>query len=241
MTGAGIGVEYSDLRGRNTPVVRTGGIASGPVPHMQAINEIGRAAVQGGDRRAAIWAGLAWDHPDIEEFIHQKDWPEEIRALKRKNPLFPAPMDQTNISTGLNDEFFAAYHMSKHPKHDLARSTYWSTVYQMVTTAEPGFSVNLGKFQNENLRNAPVCAGTYVLTDRGYRPVGEIVDQMRAVWTGKQWASGVVFKKTGSNVPVVKVQMTGGRVLRCDPTHEFLVERYKGYGKKRTSSSASIV
>src|SRR4051812_43704862 len=58
LTGAGIGVYWGLVRGLGSIVGRTGGTASGPIPKAIATNEQGRAAVQGGDRRSAIWGGL---------------------------------------------------------------------------------------------------------------------------------------------------------------------------------------
>ena len=43
MTGGGIGVDYSIYRGEGAPIQRTGGEASGPIPKMNMINEIGRS------------------------------------------------------------------------------------------------------------------------------------------------------------------------------------------------------
>src|ERR1700760_2207712 len=42
MTGGGIGIDYSRLRPAGRTLSRTGGVASGPIPLMYAINEIGR-------------------------------------------------------------------------------------------------------------------------------------------------------------------------------------------------------
>jgi len=41
MTGGGIGIDYSRLRPAGKALSRTGGTASGPIPLMSAINEIG--------------------------------------------------------------------------------------------------------------------------------------------------------------------------------------------------------
>ena len=65
MTGGGIGIDYSVYRGEGTPIKRTGGEASGPIPKMNMINEIGRRVMQGGSRRSAIYASLNWQHADI--------------------------------------------------------------------------------------------------------------------------------------------------------------------------------
>lgn len=154
MTGAGIGAYYGDLREKNAIVKKTGGVSSGPVPLMISTNEAGRSSVQGGDRRSAIWAGLPWWHKDIFEFISVKDWPEWLREQKAKDPTVPAPMDMTNISVCLDDEFFEAYTDELHPQHDHAHKVYWATINKMVTTGEPGFSIDTGENADEVLRNA---------------------------------------------------------------------------------------
>jgi ribonucleoside-diphosphate reductase alpha chain len=153
-TGAGIGVDYSDVRPSGSPIKRTGGVASGPLALMQMVNEIGRGVMQGGSRRSAIWAGLNWSHGDIEEFIRFKDWSTEIRQIKEKDFTFPAPMEFTNISVQLDDEFFAAYEDEDHPKHEKAHKVYDLTVTRMVKTAEPGFSIDTKENAGESLRNA---------------------------------------------------------------------------------------
>ena len=56
MSGGGIGADYSVFRPRGSALGRTGGTASGPVPLMNSINEVGRNVMQGGSRRSAIYA-----------------------------------------------------------------------------------------------------------------------------------------------------------------------------------------
>lgn len=154
MTGAGIGIDYSLVRPEGAPIKRTGGKATGPLALMQMTNECGRGIMQGGSRRSAIWAGLNWAHPDVHKFIRMKDWSPEIRAMKEKDFNAFAPMDGTNISVLLDDEFFNAYHHDKHPLHKQAYSVYWDTVRHMLESAEPGFSVDVAENAGETLRNA---------------------------------------------------------------------------------------
>jgi ribonucleoside-diphosphate reductase alpha chain len=178
MTGAGIGGYYGDVRPGGHVIKRTGGVASGPLPKMQQVNETGRHTMQGGNRRSAIWAGLPWFHPDIFEFMKIKDWPEEIRALKEADWTFPAAMDMTNISVCLDDAFFAAMDgeielprvilREQAPEwmedHDYApdggswsawaRRVYDEAVRHMLKHGEPGFSIDRGAQWNEKLRNA---------------------------------------------------------------------------------------
>ena len=42
ITGGGIGIDYSVYRPEGATISRTGGVASGPVPKMLMVNEIGR-------------------------------------------------------------------------------------------------------------------------------------------------------------------------------------------------------
>jgi len=56
MTGGGIGIDYSVYRPNGARLGRTGGVASGPIPKMLMINELGRNVMQGGSRRSAIYA-----------------------------------------------------------------------------------------------------------------------------------------------------------------------------------------
>ena len=68
MTGGGIGVDYSRYRPSGSRLNRTGGTASGPIPKMAMVNEIGRNVMQGGSRRSAIYASLNHGHGDVAQF-----------------------------------------------------------------------------------------------------------------------------------------------------------------------------
>lgn len=167
MTGAGVGVDYSDVRCSGSVITRTGGTASGPISLMKMVNEVGRNVMQGGARRSAIWAGLAWWHADVFDFIRAKDWSHDVRALKERDFTFPADLDMTNISVNLDKPFFDAYDGRSIAFHDgfeevapdgrdwtaWAHEVYDLVIDKMLTTAEPGFSVN---YENprESLRNA---------------------------------------------------------------------------------------
>lgn len=239
MTGSGIGVDYSDLRYDGAKIRRTGGVATGPIALMQMLNECGRGIMQGGNRRSAIWAGLRWDHADIQKFIVIKNWSDDVKALKSKDFSFPATLDCTNISVLLNDEFFEAYDDDEHPKHTMAHSVYWSVVEQMLRTGEPGFSIDTGRDSGETLRNAPVAGSTFVLTRDGYRQVDELVGIPTELWTGFQFTPAT-FAKTKSNVETLTIKITGGREITCDPSHEFFVRQYSGVGSRRKLSVVKV-
>ena len=162
MTGGGIGIDYSRLRPAGRPLSRTGGVASGPIPLMHAINEIGRNVMQGGSRRSAIYASLNWQHEDIPAFLTAKNWSSSVKALKEQDFNFPAPLDMTNISVNYDD---TALFIKQNPEPSNTWETdrwaglefnpvFLQNVRQAMETGEPGFSFNFGDKQNETLRNA---------------------------------------------------------------------------------------
>lgn len=157
MTGGGIGADYSRYRASGAPLSRTGGTASGPIPKIQMINEIGRRVMQGGSRRSAIYASLNWQHGDILEFLQSKDWEKmpvgstglSLWDIKQQDFNFPAPMDMTNISVNYDTEWLTNYW-----KTGDVGSVFKQNVEQALRTAEPGFSFNFFDKENETLRNA---------------------------------------------------------------------------------------
>lgn len=156
MTGGGIGIDYSRLRPAGRPLSRTGGVASGPIPLMYAINEIGRNVMQGGSRRSAIYASLNWQHEDIPLFLRAKNWSDDIKSLKTKDFNFPAPLDMTNISVNYDDKaLYRGIRDDNGLVNTLAdNSVFLENCKQAMMTGEPGFSFNFGDKQNETLRNA---------------------------------------------------------------------------------------
>jgi len=236
MTGAGIGINYSELREEGVHLKRSGGEASGPIALMQMINEMGRGARQGGSRRGAIWAGLRWDHPDILKFIVSKDWPAHVRTLKEQNFNFPAHLDYTNISVCLNDEFFQAYINDSHGKHFQAQSIYWAVVRNMCRTGEPGFSVDVGEREGEDLRNA--CTEIVSRDDSDVCNLGSInlaridsLEEMRRVTE-----LGTIFLLAGtlySDLPYPKVGYVREKNRRLGlglvGLHEWLLKSGKRY------------
>lgn len=157
MTGGGIGADYSVYRPEGSPISRTGGLASGPLPKMQMINEIGRRVMQGGSRRSAIYASLNWQHGDADKFLTIKDWDQypvgntgfTYADIKQQDFNFPCPLDMTNISLNYDDAWLNLGEEAR-----ALNPIFLKNVRQALKTAEPGFSFNFGDKQNETLRNA---------------------------------------------------------------------------------------
>ena len=157
MTGGGIGVDYSVYRASGATISKTGGTASGPIPKMNMINEIGRRVMQGGSRRSAIYASLNWKHGDIYDFLKAKDWAsmpvgstgKTLWDIKQEDFNFPAPLDMTNISVNYDTEWLLNYY-----KTGEVGDVFMQNVRQAMQSAEPGFSFNFFDKEHETLRNA---------------------------------------------------------------------------------------
>lgn len=188
---------------------------------------------------SAIWAGLSWQHPDIKDFIHIKNWSDDIRKLKEKDFNFPAPMEGTNISVVYDTEFFIAIEDRKHPLHKLAKEIWQINCLQAFRTAEPGMSFNFLK-DNESLRNAPVHGETYVLTNRGNVRVKDVVGKEIEVWTGQRWAK-TVFKKTRADDSILKLTFENGSVLRCSYDHPIITEGWERIEARDLTASHNIL
>jgi len=90
--GGGVGINFSSLRERGTPVSQ-GGTASGPVAFMRLFDTSADIISQT-SRRGGILGLLSCDHPDVRQFI---------RAKEQENVL-----SHFNLSVGITDEFMRA-------------------------------------------------------------------------------------------------------------------------------------
>lgn len=155
MIGGGIGIDYSRYRGAGSPLSSTGGVASGPIPKMLMINEIGRHVMQGGSRRSALYASLNREHPDVRKFLKVKDWHSvpvgstgySLADIKAQDFNFAAPLDMTNVSINYGDDWLDLIDREDDP-------IFYANVRQAMETGEPGFSFNFGADRHYTLRNA---------------------------------------------------------------------------------------
>lgn len=239
MTGGGIGVDYSVYRAEGSKLGRTGGTASGPIPKMQMLNEIGRRVMQGGSRRSAIYASLNWKHGDIDTFLTSKDWEkmpvgntgQTLWDIKQQDFNFPAPMDMTNISVNYDTEWLLDYWRTG----DVGE-IFKKNVEQALRTAEPGFSFNFFDKERETLRNA--CTEVTSEDDSDVCNLGSInmgrvdsLDEFREIVT-----LATMFLICGTlkaDLPYEKVQETRAKNRRLGlglmGIHEWLMKKGSKY------------
>ena len=234
MTGGGIGIDYSRLRPSGRALARTGGKASGPLPLMFAINEIGRNVMQGGSRRSAIYASLDGKHEDIPLFLKAKNWQDQyvgstgssLKDIKQDDFNFPAPLDMTNISVNYDD---TSGELTKN-------SVFLENCRQAMMTGEPGFSFNFGDKINETLRNA--CTEVTSEDDSDVCNLGSInlgnIDSLEEFKSVVTLASKFLVCGTlRADLPYAKVYTVREKNRRLGlglmGIHEWLLKRGQGY------------
>ena len=239
MTGGGIGVDYSVYRPAGSAIHKTGGTASGPIPKMNMINEIGRRVMQGGSRRSAIYASLNWKHGDIMEFLNAKDWQsmkvgntgQSLWDIKQDDFNFPAPLDMTNISVNYDTDWLLNYYNTG----DIG-SVFIENVHQAMKTAEPGFSFNFFDKEDETLRNA--CTEVTSADDSDVCNLGSInmgrIENIHEMAEVVELATKFLLCGTlKAKLPYEKVEMTRAKNRRLGlglmGIHEWLIQRGSKY------------
>jgi ribonucleoside-diphosphate reductase alpha chain len=239
MTGGGIGVDYSIYRPSGSVLKGTGGVASGPIPKMLMINEIGRNVMQGGSRRSAIYASLNWKHGDVQRFLHIKDWHETLvpgtcmtlAEVKQLDFNWPAPLDMTNISLNYDTDWYMQFCKTGDPG-----DIFMQNVQQAVSTAEPGLSFNFFDQEDETLRNA--CTEVTSKDDSDVCNLGSInlgridsIDEMKDVV--ELATKFLVCGTLRAHLPydeVYEVRMKNRRLgLGLMGIHEWLLQRKSKY------------
>lgn len=237
MAGGGIGIDYSVFRPAGAPLGRTGGTASGPIPLMHSVNEVGRNVMQGGSRRSAIYASLNWRHGDAEAFIRMKDWHNmelkkgfSVWDAKQENFNYPAPLDMTNVSLNYDNAFLDHLEQGHIPQ------LFIENCRQALSTGEPGFSFNFGDKEDETLRNA--CTEVTSSDDSDVCNLGSInmgaiddIDEFRDV---VRIASGFLVCGTlTADLPTAKIREVRQKNRRLGlglmGIHEWLLKRNKPY------------
>lgn len=163
--GGGIGLDFSPLRPRGAPAVRTGATASGPVSFMHVWDSMCETLLATGRRRGAMMGTLRCDHPDIEAFVDAK---RDAGVLHN-----------FNLSVLISDEFLRAVDDDRDwalvypPTGSAGRETQvparklWRRIVEAaLETAEPGLLFVDTINRENNLRYCETISAT--------NPCGEV-------------------------------------------------------------------
>jgi len=149
--GGGVGVNFSSLRPRGAKIHGKGGVSSGMVSFMRALDGLASTIESGGNRRAASIGTLDCSHPEIINFINAK--------------LTDGAIQYFNISVNITHEFLEAVIANNEwdlKFHGLNYDTIqakqlWDLVlHNMVFNGEPGVIVWDNFIKNNSYYFAPI-------------------------------------------------------------------------------------
>ncbi len=132
-TGGGVGINFSPIRPRGTPIQGTGGEATGAVSLMEVIDQVGEVIKAGGGRRTALMLCLDYNHGDLREFLFKKFNRVEIdttseesvkAALAKTYPDLPADSIAAIVEAVADDpqSELVLHHLLKHQRDKVLRN-----------------------------------------------------------------------------------------------------------------------
>lgn len=232
-SGGGIGINWSNLRPKGDPILGVGGVSSGAVSFMQALDSVAATVESGGQRRAALIAILNVTHPEIFDFINAKI---------KENVL-----THFNISVGITNDFIKAVKKDRPWDLTFGNKTYrtvpakklWDLIIDNAWKhAEPGIVNldNLQKYNNlwycEELRatNPCITGETLIAVADGRKGVSikQLAKEKKDVpvysWDGYTVTikMGRNFRQTGEKVHVCKVELDDGSFFTATVDHKLL-------------------
>lgn len=232
----GVGMNMSPVRPRGSLIRGTGGTATGAVSLMQLINDVGNVIVGGGGRRMALMLCLDITHPDLPEFLEAK--------------LDLGQLNNANISAGIPSHMSAEKFQAMVKNGETINFSFngiesgnginASDLWQKIVThswknGEPGvLNFHLANQMNNIAYLAPLISTNPCLTGDALVAVadGRLHVRLDQIEDGTPVyciddSGDVVIRpirhprKTGFNVPILKVTLDDGSVHRVTPNHKF--------------------
>lgn len=234
--GGGVGINFSSIRPRGTPIIGTGGVASGAVSFMKIINAIAEEIKSGGGRRSAHMQLLDLCHGDIEEFLDAKIDKKEL--------------NNANISVSFGcispEEFFDLVDKDKDLSltwrgteiRKIKAKKLWSKIIDNAyESGEPGLFNHSFANEMNNVHYYKEIAGTnpcitgdtkVALADgRFEKTIKELAEEGKDVPVFCFDDNGKVKIRvmrnpriTGYNVPIFKVNLDDGSSFRTTKNHK---------------------
>lgn len=234
--GGGLGMKLN-LRPKGAPIMGKGGVSSGLLSYLVAIDAVAHTIESGGQRRAACLGICPISHPEVLDYIDAK--------------LNQHILPHFNLSVAINQEFLEAVERGNSWKFCFGNREYGSMsaeklwekiVKNMINSGEPGI-INWGNFSKNNsyyfakvsagnacseipLEDYGICLSknTKIFAPNGIREVkypGEIIHTHDGLFEKR---SLVTRKKNNGIRDIYEIKLVGGRSIKATGNHEMMSE-----------------
>lgn len=240
--GAGIGFNIGALRPKGASIgdggtKRTGTSgSSGPISFMRMFQAAGDTVMSAGKRRAAMWVGMAFDHPDIIEFIRCKRGENRLRYTNMNTTVIVDDNVAERIFSQMRNADFSTQWV-KTPWETITIGQLLDEIVQSIWAGgDPGLMF-IDEINRHNTTPAygrivsfnPCVAGdTIVQTTGGAVSIVSLASDPIPfdLFTGSgKRTRGRAFC-TGIK-RVINVVFNTGQKLTCTPDHKFMTPRGK--------------
>lgn len=225
--GGGTAVHMNGLRGSDSPVIGTGGVASGPNSWAKILDSTITAVSQGAIRRGAVAAYLPIEHYDSSSFIMLR------HPSQDQNKYCPNIHHGVTITDVFMQEMLAGNQDKRDKwKHLLTTRFETGEPYLFFSdTAQKGNPKHLPWYR---VNGSNLCLHPLTKVDTrefGKVYIKDLVGQEVTIFDGKEWVVNSGFSKTQDNAEFYEVSFSGVSVL-CTANHKWPV-----VGRQENSSS----
>lgn len=216
--GGGVGTQWNDVRPRGTEI-STGGYTEGIIPFLKVYDSAIIATSQGSTRRGAASVNLSINHGDWHEFI------------KMRRPEGDVQRQCLNLHhcTDIPNQFMERL------SDGIGQDKWLELLKTRMETGESyiSFSGNIGRvkpdwYKNYWFKGTNICCvtgDTKILTDEGYQPIINTIDNSVNIWDGLEFVK-VLPQFTGIK-NCYKVTLSNGVELKVSDNHKFPVLKDK--------------
>ncbi|HDZ26484.1 hypothetical protein LCGC14_0986980 [marine sediment metagenome] len=245
--GAGIGIDFSPLRYKGSPLISKGGKSSGLVSFLEAMDAVARTIETGGQRRSGCLAMCNVWHPEIFDFI-------DAKVEDKKLAYF-------NLSVAVDNNFLDSVEENKDWELKFSGKTIrvvkarglWNKILKsMIESGEPGL-INIDNLRKNNsfyfqpISTTNLC-GELPLSEYGMCCLGSLVLPSFLSGTQTNWKklnnsiySAVRFLDNVLDVNYYPIKQT--EIVTLDSRriglgvmglHDYLLKKKISYGSERS-------
>ena len=220
--GGGTAGYFGKLRPRGASI-SGGSKSNGSVSFMPLFQEVTNTISQT-NRRGFFAAYHDIDHDDFDEFMKARTEGDTLQTIA--------------LALCVSDDF-----MKRVENGDKEAQRRWVKVikkrdesgfpYLYFTDTANKNKPQVYKDKNMMLRHSQMCVSydTLILTDNGYKCIGELEDSFVNVWNGQDF-SEVEINQTGENQTLFRVNTDSGYSLDCTEYHKWYVLESTESGKR---------